>query len=106
MPILRTFYQRTHMANSDYEVLAISVDETPEAVQTAAKEWKIPFPVLLDPTSKVAEQYRVKGIPTLVVVDKVGKVRYAKTGFDMTLEFILAQQLGFKDYRPMPGAPN
>jgi peroxiredoxin len=106
MPILRTFYQRTHTPNSDYEVLAINVDETRGAAQTAAEEWKIPFPVLLDSGSNVAERYRVKGIPTLVVIDKVGRVRYAKAGLDMTLEFVLAQQLGFKDYRPIIGAQN
>jgi peroxiredoxin len=106
MPSLRSFYQRTHNAGSDYEVLAISLDETRAAAQNAATEWKIPFPVLLDSTGHVAGHYRVKGIPTLVVIDKLGKVQYAKTGFDIGTEFALAQQLGIKNYAPAPGAQN
>jgi cytochrome c biogenesis protein CcmG, thiol:disulfide interchange protein DsbE len=103
-PLLRTFYQRTHKAHADYELLAISLDETREAAQAAASELKMPFPVLLDSTGKVGQEYRVEGIPTLMVIDKTGTVRYSSVGFDMTMGVMLAQQLGIKDYTPVTGA--
>jgi peroxiredoxin len=100
-PVLRTFYQRTHKAGADYELLAISLDETREAAQAAATELKLPYPVLLDSTSKVARQYLVEGIPALMVIDKTGKIQYSTVGFDMTMGIMLAQQLGIKDYKPV-----
>ena len=101
-PVLRTFYDRTH-GNAGYEVLAISLDDTREAAQTAAIELKMPFPVLLDVGSKVAHQYFVEGIPTLMVIDSDGKVKYSSVGFDMTMGIVLAQQLGIKNYTPTTG---
>ena len=102
-PVLRTFYARTHKT-ADYELLAISLDETHEAAQSAATAWKMPFPVLLDHKGQVSNEYRVEGIPTLVVIDRAGKVQYSSVGFDPTTEFMLAQQLGIKNYMPGTGA--
>jgi peroxiredoxin len=102
-PMLRTFYARTHKT-ADYEVLAISLDETREAAQGAATVWKMPFPVLLDQGGQVSNEYRVEGIPTLVVIDRSGKVKYSTVGFDPTTEFMLAQQLDIKNYTPATGA--
>jgi peroxiredoxin len=102
-PLLRTFYERTHKENAGYEVLAISLDDTREAAQAAAVELKMPFPVLLDVGGKVANQYFVEGIPTLMVIDRDGTVRYSSVGFDMTMGIMLAQQLGIKNYTPTAG---
>jgi len=98
-PLLRSFYERTHRS-SVYELLAISLDDTREAAEAAATRLKMPFPVLLDATGKVAKEYHVEGIPTLVVIDPAGKVSYSSVGFDTTTDFMLARQLGIKDYTP------
>jgi peroxiredoxin len=104
-PVLTAFYQRTHKEHADYEVLAISLDETREAAQKAAGELKMPFPVLLDLTGTVGRDYLVEGIPTLVVIDKFGTVRYSSVGFDMTMGIMLAQQLGIRNYTPTGATP-
>ena len=103
-PVLSAFYQRTHKEHDDYEVLAISIDETRAAAQTAAAEWKLPFTVLLDSAGSVAHDYGVEGIPTLLVIDKNGMVRYSSVGFDMTMGIMLAQHLGIKNYNPAGAA--
>jgi len=103
MPALATFYQQTHKANSDFEILVISIDQTKVAAQEAATSLKIPFPVLLDADGRLADSYDVDSIPTLFVVDKSGKIIYSSTGFQMGLDFMLAQQLGLKDYTPVFG---
>ena len=38
------------------------------------------FPILFDRESRVAEQYKVKGLPTTYLVDKSGKIRYRAMG--------------------------
>lgn len=101
--MLAKFYEKTHKSGSDFEILAISIDTTKDAAQEGATSLKIPFPVLLDKDSRVADSYFVEGIPTLFVVDKTGKVIYSSTGFQMGLDFMLAQQLNIKNYSPVFG---
>ena len=94
LPLLREFYQKYHREGSDFEVLAVSVDEDRHAAESYAKGENLPFPVLLDPHSSAADAYSVEGIPTMFVVDKRGKITYANTGLDQVMEVQLAMQLG------------
>ena len=49
-----------------------------------AKKHKLTYIVLVDESEdgKVAQLYRVEGVPTNVVIDKAGKIRYLQAGFD------------------------
>jgi peroxiredoxin len=106
LPVLRSFYQRMHKADADFEILAVSIDQDRESAESYAIENKLPFPILLDSSQKTAEKYLVTGIPVLFVIDKSGKVTTAHVGFDSTLEFLLANELGIKNYTPAMGAPD
>ena len=104
LPMLRTLYQCNHKDGVDFEILAISLDDTREAAAMGATELKMPFPVLLDPGSKIAERYKVDAIPALFVIDKQGIVKVARTGFQMGTDIEIAQGLGIRDYSPMAQA--
>jgi peroxiredoxin len=93
LPELRDFYKRYHLDNSDFEVLAISLDEEKSDAEQYASAEKLPFPVLLDPKSRAAEAYSVDGIPTLFVINKNGKVTYVHEGLEAGLQFQLMSQL-------------
>jgi peroxiredoxin len=56
------------------------VGETPDEVKKFLKEKPFPYPVLLDPDQVVATKMGVFGLPTLMVVDKKGKISYLQTG--------------------------
>jgi peroxiredoxin len=101
MPVLRGFYQRARKQSSDFEILAISLDSEAEDAAKAAAELKMPFLVLHDADGKVSDKYGVEAIPTLFVVDKKGDLIYTSTGLDGSLEILLAQQLGIKNYSPV-----
>jgi cytochrome c biogenesis protein CcmG/thiol:disulfide interchange protein DsbE len=62
------------------QFLAANVGETPDQVKTFLKEKPFPYPVLLDPDQVVATKMGVFGLPTLMVVDKKGKISYLQTG--------------------------
>jgi peroxiredoxin len=96
MPSLIQFYKRNHSEASDFEILALSIDENPKDAATFASAMKLNFPVLLDSSKSVANAYGVEGIPTMFVIDKAGKVIYGHAGFDATMEFRLANELGIK----------
>lgn len=94
MPTLIQFYKNNHSDASDFEILAVSIDEDPKEAANFASAMKLKFPVLLDSTQKMAKAYGVEGIPTMFVIDKAGKVIHGHEGFDATMEFRLAGELG------------
>jgi peroxiredoxin len=100
LPQLRDFYKQYHNEDSDFEILAVSVDEDQSAADAYARQAKLPFPVLYDPKSVAADAYSVDSIPTLFVIGKDGKVLYANTGLSEALEFQLAASLGIKVVAP------
>jgi|ERR1017187_10007711 peroxiredoxin len=104
LPQLAKFYQRTHKGDTDYEIVSISIDDERAAAETAATQLKVPFPVLLDPTSKTLQSYGADAIPALFVIDQDGKVLHGQVGFAPGFEIILAQELGIKNFNPMAGA--
>ena len=106
MPELRKFYQSTHKDDASYEFLAISIDEERAPAETAAKEDKLPFPVLMDIGGKIARVYHVDAIPTLLVIDEQGKVAEGYTGLQPAIEVQLAGNLGIKNYLPQVGGLN
>jgi len=106
LPVLRSFYQRMHKPDADFEILAVSIDHDREPAQDYATEAKLPFPVLLDSSEKTAESYLVNGIPAMFVIGKNGNVTSAHVGFDASLEFLLAHELGIQNYTPAMGTPD
>lgn len=96
MPELRSFYNQYHKANSDFEILAVSLDDDRADAAKFARNEKLPFPVLLDLTSRTADAYSANAIPTLYVINEEGKVVYGHVGYDPMMEFQLARQLGIK----------
>jgi peroxiredoxin len=53
-------------------VVAVNFQEDREAVRAFAREFGVPFPVLLDPSGGVAERYGVRALPTTVFGDRQG----------------------------------
>ena len=104
MPSLIKFYKTNHNPSSDFEILAISIDEDTKDATDFAAARKLNFPVLLDPKQRVAKAYEVEGIPTMYVIDKSGKIIYGHQGFDMSMEYQLARELGIKPKKSAEGA--
>lgn len=98
LPQLAAFYQRTHKPDSNYEIVAISIDDDPTAARKAAVDMKLPFPVLLDQPNgtarNVAGSYHVTGIPELFLIGKEGRVYHVEVGDDATAAWTLASYLG------------
>jgi peroxiredoxin len=104
MPSLIQFYKTNHRDTSDFEILAVSIDEDPKAAADFATAMKLNFPILVDPDQKIANAYQVEGIPTTFVIDKDGKVIYGRAGYDATMTFQLASELGIKDNKNAEGS--
>ena len=69
----------------DYEgkgvqFLAANVGEDEATVQRFVKNKPFPYPVLLDADSAVSTRFGIYALPTLMVIDKKGKIALLKSG--------------------------
>jgi peroxiredoxin len=103
IPVLNRFYAMAHKPDSDFDMVAISVDDDAAAASQFASEMKIPYPVLLDRGMKTADAFRVDSVPTIFIVDRDGKVEYARAGYAPGEEMLMAQRLGVNDFMPFQG---
>lgn len=62
-------------------LLAIDIGEPQEKVQKFLKNRNIKFNILLDINSKVAYSYNLIGVPTFVLIDAQGKIRFQGNSF-------------------------
>ncbi|HEV7786959.1 MAG TPA: TlpA disulfide reductase family protein [Thermoanaerobaculia bacterium] len=62
------------------QFLAANVGEEKDVVKQFLKGKPFPYPVLLDPKQSVATDLGVLALPTLLVIDKKGKVAYFQSG--------------------------
>jgi peroxiredoxin len=97
MPVLIEFYKKNHSDASDFEILAVSIDEDTKEAENFAAAQKLNFPVLLDPAQKMANAYEVEGIPTMFVIGKNGRILFGHSGYSAGLQFQLASELGIKN---------
>lgn len=65
------------------EILAVSIDAgSKKAVQDFVEEFKLTFPILLDPAMEVLSKYRTVSLPATFLIDRQGVVRYKHVGYD------------------------
>jgi len=77
MPAVEKAY---HRYKDQVEFLAVSIDQHPKDVEAFMKEFKLTFPPLLDPNTKVFDLYEVAFIPTHFFIDKAGRIRAKEIG--------------------------
>ncbi len=79
MPLLDGIYKRYNPAGFEY--LGINVEEDNSDAIKLIKDLGVSFPVVFDPESKASKLYDVEAMPTTVLIDKKGEVRYVNRGY-------------------------
>jgi len=79
MPHLARLYEKYR--GSGFTVLAVNIDEDPHKAASLAKQLGMRFPVLLDTEKKVSRLYDLSTMPSSVLVDRDGRVRYITLGY-------------------------
>ena len=78
MPLFRRVYKK--YKDKGFEILAVSTDTDVRVVKKFIREFKIPFPVLMDEKGDLTKLYQVQGIPTSFLIDRDGKVIKVRLG--------------------------
>lgn len=79
MPLLDRLHQRYR--ETGFAVLGVNVEGKIKPAQELVDKTKVTFPVLIDADQKVSELYNLEAMPSTVVVDRNGVVRYIHLGY-------------------------
>jgi peroxiredoxin len=71
-PVIQQVYER--YKTQGFVVLAVNIQESEERIAEFANETGLTFPVLLDRRGQVSARYRVRGLPTSLLVDREGMI--------------------------------
>ena len=79
MPLLNALHNKYEPLG--FKVIGINVEENPDDARGFMRDFPVDFPVLLDSTNKVSKLYDVVAMPTTVVVDRDGNMRFLHKGY-------------------------
>jgi peroxiredoxin len=79
MPQLDRLYQK--YKSSGFVLLGVNVDEDVRKATDVAAKLGVTFPVLLDTDKAVSKLYDLSTMPSTVIIDRDGKVRYFHRGY-------------------------
>jgi thiol-disulfide isomerase/thioredoxin len=79
MPLLNALHNKYEPLG--FTVLGVNVEENSANAEGFLKNFPVDFPILLDDNNKVSKQYKVIAMPTTVVVDRDGNMRFLHQGY-------------------------
>jgi peroxiredoxin len=79
MPLLDSIYRKYNKLG--FTLLGVNVEPDSKAAEDWLKQTPVTFPILFDRDSKVSKLYQVGGMPSTVIIDRTGKVRWLHKGF-------------------------
>ena len=79
MPLLNALHKKYEALG--FTVLGVNVEEDVKNARGFLKNFPVDFPVLLDNKNRVSKQYNVVAMPTTVVVDRDGNMRFLHQGY-------------------------
>ncbi len=62
-------------------ILAINEDEERADAELFLKKYPAQFRLLFDPKGELASQYQLQGMPTSILLDRKGQIRFSHAGF-------------------------
>ena len=91
MPLLDELY--TQYQPLGFTILGVNVEEDSSKARQMLKENPVNFPILFDTKSEVSKLYNVVAMPSTVLVDRDGRVRYLHQGYKPGYEESYQQQV-------------
>jgi len=79
MPQLNRLYEKYRKAG--FVLLGVNVDENPANAVGVSSKLGVQFPVLFDKDQRVSRLYDLSTMPSTVLIDRDGRVRYIHLGY-------------------------
>jgi len=91
MPLLDQLNSR--YSKLGFSVVGVNVDKDSSLANKLLKDIPVAFPVLLDNEGTVSASYNVSAMPTTVIIDRDGNMRYLHKGYQPGYEQTYEQQI-------------
>jgi thiol-disulfide isomerase/thioredoxin len=79
MPLLDALYKR--YSKLGFTLVGVNVEEDPSGAGAYLAETPVSFPILYDSKNEVSELYDVDAMPSTVMVDREGNMRFLHKGY-------------------------
>lgn len=79
MPLLNALHKKYEALG--FTILGINVEQELKLAKSFLADTPVEFPVLFDTSNTVSQAYEVIAMPTTVLIDRNGKVRYLHKGY-------------------------
>lgn len=79
MPILEKIYQKYQPLG--FTLLGVNVEENSDDAKAYLKDVEVSFPILFDNQNKVSQLYDVIAMPSTIMIDRDGNMRYLHQGY-------------------------
>ncbi len=70
----------------DLVVIGVNVDKDRQRAEHFLDETPAGFPVIYDPDGRLASAYKITGMPSAVLIDRQGHIRFQHVGFSVKQE--------------------
>jgi peroxiredoxin len=91
MPHLNKLYEK--YKSSGFVLLGVNVDDDTTQAAGVASKLGVTFPVLPDSDKRVSRQYDLNAMPSTVLIDRDGRVRYLHRGYQNGYENTYDRQI-------------
>ena len=79
MPLLNDLHNKYEPLG--FTVIGVNVEEQSDMARGFINDFPVDFPILLDNSNQVSQMYNVVAMPTTVVVDRDGNMRFLHKGY-------------------------
>lgn len=79
MPLLEKIYKKYQRLG--FTLLGVNVEQDSNAAKNYLKDVKVSFPILFDSTNKTSKLYNVSAMPTTIIIDRSGNIRFLHKGY-------------------------
>ena len=79
MPLLDQMYKKYKPAG--FTLIGVNVDKQQPPVKELLARKPVSFPILLDPANQVSKEYHVDEMPSSIIIDRKGEIRYIHRGY-------------------------
>lgn len=79
MPLLEQLHER--YSSYGFTVMGVNVEEDSSKAKKMLRDVPVSFPVLFDTQNKASKSYKVSAMPSTVMIDRDGNMRYLHKGY-------------------------
>jgi cytochrome c biogenesis protein CcmG/thiol:disulfide interchange protein DsbE len=79
--------------SKDFVVIGVNVDKDRDRAERFLSENPADFPIVYDPRGDLASAYKVAGMPSAILIDRAGHIRFQHAGFSAKQKGLYEQQL-------------